>query len=190
MRFKLALGNTQALLDFKNCNLKLGIRATGDVEVQAPMNEVCKNTAEQIFADDDLAERLIELRDENGGLLSVIFYFKYGSDGSQGHPIFKQILDAERYQGAVYCTGMVVMQIVAKMRDGSKHIIYYNALVNSSLSWRPLRLLFKKESTELIREEKARLDVERAELQDFEIMDGVTITFIGIYSMNDMKESV
>ena len=155
------------------------------------MNDVCKNTVEQIFeANDQLVEQLMELRDENGGVQKVIFYFKYGSDGSQGHPIFKQILDAERYQGAVYATGMVPMQLVAFMQNGRKEIIYNNVLVNSSLSWRPLRILFKKESTEIIKEEKARLDSERAQLQDFEILDGITITFKGIYSMNDMKESV
>ena len=155
------------------------------------MNDVCKNTVEQIFeANDQLVEQLMELRNENGGVQKVIFYFKYGSDGSQGHPIFKQILDAERYQGAVYATGMVPMQLVVFLSNGRKEILYNNVLVNSSLSWRPLRILFKKESTELIKDEKARLDSERAQLQDIEILDGITITFKGIYSMNDMKESV
>ena len=80
--------------------LKLGIRAHGDFDVQCPMDELCKNTVDQIFEDQDLAEKVIELRDENGGTLKLKYFFKYGSDGSQGHPIFKQIISGERYQGA------------------------------------------------------------------------------------------
>ena len=114
-------------------------------------------------------------------------YFKYGSDGSKGLPIFKQILDAERDQGAIYATGMVSMQIVAELENGQKAIIYNNSLVNSSLSWRPLRFLFKSETTEITVQEKERLEKERDELEDYEVFDGITVEHVGFYCMCDQK---
>ena len=130
---------------------------------------------------------LIDLKEKNGGELKIRHLFKFGSDGSGGGPIFKQVLDEERQQGSVYATGMVTMQLVAELPDEQVAIIYNNNLVNSSLSWRPLRLLFKKETTEIIKEEQERLEKERDELEDYEVMDGITITHVGYYCMCDMK---
>ena len=71
-------------------------------------------------------------------------------------------------------------------------LIFPYSLVNSSLSWRPLRILFKKETNELIKEEKERLDIERNELQsqDYEIFEGINVKFVIFCSMCDMKVSV
>ena len=154
------------------------------------MSEVCKNTVDAICRDEDIAQKLFELKEQNGGKLKLRHYFKFGSDGSKGQPIFKQILDEERYQGALYATGMVSMQLVAELENGQFVIIYNNSLMNSSLSWRPLRLLFKAESKELILEEKARLDKELDELQPYEVYDGITVEHKGFYCMCDMKDSV
>ena len=151
------------------------------------MSEVCKNTVDAICGDEDLMAFLIVLKEKNGGELKIMHLFKFGSDGSGGGPIFKQVLDEERQQGSVYATGMVTMQLVAELPDEQVAIIYNNNLVNSSLSWRPLRLLFKKETTEIIKEEQERLEKERDELEDYEVMDGITITHVGYYCMCDMK---
>ena len=167
----------------------IGIRAFGDYDVQISLVDMCKNTIKLIFDDEDLMAKLIEFRDENGGTLTVVFYYKLGSDGSGDQPIFKQALDEERDLGAVYASGMVVMQIVAKMSDGRNEIIYNNSLVNSSLSWRPLRLLFKKETTAIIKEEYERLFGERQELKalNYELVDGVSVDFKGNYSLAELK---
>ena len=61
--------------------------------------------------------------------------------------------------------------------------------MNSSLSSRPLRLWFVKETDEVIKEEKARLDQERKELIPYEWAEGVTFEFHGWYCMCDMKVS-
>ena len=61
--------------------------------------------------------------------------------------------------------------------------------MNSSLSSRPLRLWFVKETDERILEEKARLDKERKELKPYEWAEGVTFEFQGWYCMCDMKVS-
>ena len=154
------------------------------------MKEVCTNTVDAICADEDLAQKLFELKEQNGGKLKLKHYFKYGSDGSKGGPIFKQVFDQEREQGALYSSGMVSMQIVAELENGQVAIIYNNPLVNSSLAWRPLRLLFKAETTELTVEEKNRLEKERDELEEYEVYDGITVEHHGFYCMCDMKDSV
>ena len=57
------------------------------------------------------------------------------------------------------------------------------------LSWRPLRLLFKSETNELIKEEKERLDHERQALaeENYELFEGIKVNFVGFYAMADMK---
>ena len=156
------------------------------------MGEVLKNTLHSIFEDQEMVAKLQELKEANGGNLELEFYYKFGSDGSKGHPIFKMVLDEERDQGCLYASGLVPIQIVAKLRNGQVAIVYNNNLVNSSLSWRPLRLLFKKESTAIIKEEKERLYQQRSELasENYELLDGISVKFTGWYTMCDMKVSV
>ena len=150
---------------------------------------MCINTVNLILECEKLSETVIKLRDENGGHITLKYYFKFGSDGSNGHPIFKQILNSERDQGSVYATGMVSMQIVCELPNGEIHVVYDNPLVNSSLSWRPLHLWFVKETLARIKIEKDRLFLERKELNDFEYQwcEGVIVKFIGFYSMCDKK---
>ena len=156
------------------------------------MAEVVKNTLHAIFDDDDLFEKLQDLKERNGGELEGTFYLKEGSDGSGGEPIIKKVLSDERDQGCLYASGIIAMQIVIKMNDGEEVILFNNSLVNSSLSWRPLRLLFKKETTELIKMERERLDKERKDLcsEAYELFDGIKIKFVIFCSMCDMKVSV
>ena len=170
----------------------LGIEAISDYDVQVPLGEVAKNTLHGIYQDDELTAKLLELKEANGGSLDLVFYYKFGSDGSQGHPVFKQVLDDERYQGACYASGFIAIQCVAKLQNGQVAILYNNNLVNSSLSWRPLRLLFQKESIALIKEEKERLDRQRNELEseEYELFEGITVKFRGYYTMCDMKGCV
>ena len=86
----------------------------------------------------------------------------------------------------------VCVACVAKLQNGQFAILYNNNLVNSSLSWRPLRLLFQKESIALIKEEKERLDRQRNELEseEYELFEGITVKFRGYYTMCDMKGCV
>ena len=65
---------------------------------------------------------LLDLREKNGGSLTLVMYYKFGSDGSSDHPKFKQLMDEERKQGACYVTGMIPLQIIAEMRNGDKVI--------------------------------------------------------------------
>ena len=51
-----------------------------------------KSTLHSIFEDEDLREKLEELRERNGGQLKLSFYLKEGSDGSSGQPIIKKVL--------------------------------------------------------------------------------------------------
>ena len=165
----------------------IGIIADGNVDVRVPLQNLLENTVDMILKDGNLIDVLLDLQEKNGGKLILVFYFKFGSDGSSGHPKFKQLMDEERQQGHCYATGLIGMQLVAEMRNGDKIIVYNNSLVNSSLAWRPVRLWFVKETTERIIEEKLRLDVERSELRTFEWFTGIFVNFAGFYSMADMK---
>ena len=170
-------------------SIALGIQAVGNHDVWVPTASLCKNTLHGIFDDEELVQKLFELKEANGGELVLTFYYKTGSDGSKGHPVFKMVLDEERDQGALYASGMIPMQVIAKQSNGQVAILYNNSLVNSSLSWRPLRLLFKSETNELIKEEKERLDRERQELaeENYELFEGIKVNFVGFYAMADMK---
>ena len=90
------------------------------------MEEVVKNTLHSIFEDDDMMEKLEELREKNGGTLKLSFYLKEGSDGSSGQPIIKKVLSDERDQGCIYASGIIAIQIVAKMDDGTDEILFNN----------------------------------------------------------------
>ena len=87
----------------------IGIQIIGDHDVKCSLVDMCKNTIELIFKDDDLMVKLIKLRDENGGTLLVVFYYKLGSDGSGDQAIFKRALEKERELGGWYASGVVPM---------------------------------------------------------------------------------
>ena len=75
-----------------------------------------------IFKDGPIIDLLLDLKEKNGGNLDLVMYYKFGSDGSSGHPKFKQLMDEDRKQGACYVTGMIPLQIIAEMRNGDKVI--------------------------------------------------------------------
>ena len=47
-----------------------------------------------------IIDLLLDLKEKNGGHLTLVMYYKFGSDGSSGHPKFKQLMDEDRKQGA------------------------------------------------------------------------------------------
>ena len=75
-----------------------------------------------ILKDPAFIDLLLDLKAKNGGELILVMYYKFGSDGSSGHPKFKQLMDEERQQGNCYVTGLIAMQIIAEMRNGDKVI--------------------------------------------------------------------
>ena len=160
------------------------------MSVLVPLKNLCVNTATLILDTyDGIAAEALYLRDQNGGKLRLKFLYKYGSDGGNGHPIFKQIMDIERKQGHCFVSGMVPLQIIAIMDNGDVIILYHNPLLNSSLSWRPLHLWFVKETANRTLIEKGQLKAEELALRNYihEWLNGIFLEFEGYDAMNDMK---
>ena len=128
---------------------KLNCRPPGimveENNVQVSLQALLEHTVSRILDDPDVKE-LIQWLKEKYGLthLDLLFIFKYGLDGSKGHPIFKQFMSCSRDQGALLATHMVGLQIVTVI-NGKVHILYNNSLCNSALSCRPVRYWFVNE---------------------------------------------
>ena len=95
----------------------LGIKAIGNVDVQVPLQNMIENTIDGILSDPAVAAKIFELIAKYGEI-KLIFLYKFGSDGSSGHPKIKQIVDEERQQGSLYATSFVPMQILAQLPNG------------------------------------------------------------------------
>ena len=151
------------------------------------MQSMCENTVQQILEQETVAQRLLELRRTVVGTIIWKFLFKFGSDDSNDHPKFRQLLDPDHVAGALYSTFMTAMQLVAELPCGKIMILYDNPLVNSPLACRPLMLWFIKETAKTIKEVYADLDRQRKALVGFDWLEGIHIEFCGYYSMCDMK---
>ena len=95
----------------------LGVTVTGDVSVQVSLQSMIENTIDGILADQAVQAVIFDLIRKHGEI-KLIFLYKFGSDGSSGHPKIKQIVDEERHDGKLYATSFVPMQILAKLSNG------------------------------------------------------------------------
>ena len=91
-------------------------------------------------------------------------------------------------------TGIVELMVCAVTKDNKRVPIYVNEAMNSSRSFRPIRLKFQKESTQTNIEEGARVEAEMDELRqnpyfppDFPHLE---VKFIGFLTMIDGKVSI
>ncbi len=167
---------------------KLSTRPQGlfasEVEVQIPLQNVLDHSLTRLL-DDDVLEQ-IEILKAKYGDLELTLLFKYGLDGSKGHPVYKMTCDCCRDKGALLSTHLIILQLVLKTED-HMHLIFNNALCNSASSCRPLRYRFVNESTEHVKEELTRLKIEVDNLKPFDVMEGVTCRYHGFMSMIDGK---
>lgn len=149
-----------------------------DHDVQVPLQEILNITVKRILQDDLVAARVRDLSEKNGGELDLKFLYKWGVDGSKGHPIWKQVCECCRDPGALLASHMVGLQMVAVV-NGKMEVIYDNVLCNSPLACRPLRLWWVNETNEHVAEEIGRIRQEQANLQPFEWEQGITVRFAG-----------
>ena len=117
--------------------------------------------------------------------------FKFGLDGSSGHPQFDQLLAdlQSRVQGSCLASLMVPLQLITVVQN-KVHLLYHNWWCNSPKSIRPLRLWFVKESDGLMGTTAAeikRLNDELKELQTYNYQDLAKIDFTPLLTMIDNK---
>ena len=154
---------------------------TSDSNIQAPLQDVLNHTASRILLIPDVAAAVDELT-EKYGPLDIEFIYKYGMDGSKGHPIHKQLCDCCREKGCLFSTHMVALQLVTKI-NGKMYILYDNSLKNSPLGCRPLRYWFVAEKKRHVKAEIKRLEDEITVLQPLNWSENVTVNFKGtLYS--------
>ena len=72
--------------------------------------------------------------------------FKYGTDGMNGNTQFKQLGAEATDSGCIQASHFVVLQVTTKV-NGVRKLVYTNPLCNSSITCRPLRYWFTKETT-------------------------------------------
>lgn len=174
----------QILREKQNCR-PAGLE-NEDEDTKIPMASVLHHSVDRIMEIDGVAPQAERLAEENDGDLDVKFYFKYGVDGSKGHPTFKQTMSEERVQGACMASHLVPLQMVCDVEDKT-NILYENTLCNSPSSVRPLRLWFVPETSESAAEELDRLSNEVKELRPYAWARNIIFTFIAICSMCDGK---
>lgn len=98
-----------------------------------------------------LKQEFEELSEEQSS--NVVFFVKWGFDGSSGHSQYKQrCQDQDLDDSHVFLTSMVPLKITA----GSK-IIWENDRPSSPRYCRPIRLQFRPEKLEVTLEENQRM---------------------------------
>ena len=122
--------------------------------VQAPLQGILDHTLSRILLDKEVADSVTRISHKYNQAVDFELLCKWGLDGSGGHPIFKQASndDEERVPGNLLTSHLIALQVVA-IADNEVTIVYDNVCHNSSISCRPLRYWYTKETKENVKEE-------------------------------------
>ena len=82
-------------------------------------------------------DNLIELHGAQN--IRLVFYFKFGTDGSSGHIVANQIGSMEN-TGKIMSSNLIILQLAAIIDDQEQNpiVIHTNQLYNSEISNRPI----------------------------------------------------
>lgn len=96
---------------------------------------------------------------------------KWGCDGSSGHSLYKQVFaTSQQSDSDLFMTCLVPLQLYALSEsDGKKKILWQNPRPSSTRYCRAIKLEFIKETAEVIRTEKAKMDQQIKELLPSEV---------------------
>lgn len=96
---------------------------------------------------------------------------KWGCDGSSGHSLYKQIFtDSQELDNDLFMTCLMPLQLYAlSEKEGQKTISWQNPRPISTRYCRAIKLEFIKESVEVIRTEKIKMDKQISELVASEV---------------------
>ena len=110
--------------------------------------QVCKHSFFRLIEEEETKEQLENLIETHGSEnIRLVFYFKFGTDGSSGHIVANQIGSMEN-SGKLMSSNMIILQLVAFV-EGQENpiIIHTNQLYNSEISNRPLGHQYIPETT-------------------------------------------
>lgn len=152
----------QVLTEKKHCYPE-GISVT-EFEVHAPLQNVLDHTVKRLLKDHDSA---IDLCFENGSVLgeeervSLELITKYGIDGSGDQALYSMKYDQSEHSEV--CETSIVSSFVCPVRlclTGSNKVVWQNKAPSSPYFCRPIKLAFRKESSDHTREEISHLQEE------------------------------
>ena len=116
-------------------------------DVIVSMEGLCHHTAQRIMMIPGMLETVEELvAEDEVHYLNLECDFKMGTDGTSGNTTFKQLGAEATDSGCIQASHFVVLQVTTKV-NGVRKLVYTNPLCNSSISCRPLRYWFTKETT-------------------------------------------
>lgn len=114
---------------------------------------------------------------------SLVLISKWGADGSTGHSEYKQFI--EGIDSSIYISSFVPLQLYG-MENDKKIIIWQNPTPSSTRYCRPIRMLFQKESVDLINQESDIIQTEIDQLENSEVV--VDNNFFSI--RHDMQQTM
>jgi len=90
---------------------------------------------------------------------------KWGFDGSTGHSEYKQKCIEAFSDSQILLTSLVPIQLFVNISHSNKQIIWQNPRPSSTRYCRPIRIQFKKETTEISLNEKEYIENQIKELK-------------------------
>ncbi|KAK2579423.1 hypothetical protein KPH14_002635 [Odynerus spinipes] len=107
-------------------------------------------------------------------LTNVEFIFKWGCDGSSGYSLYKQKFsnnfDENQQDSAIFVISLVPIQLYCLSKKGEKIILWQNLTPSSTRYCRPIKLLMKSETVELIKTEISNINNQIAKLTSIQIL--------------------
>lgn len=100
-----------------------------------------------------------------------IFIHKWGMDGSSGHSQYKQKTKSDFSDSDMFVTSCVPLQLI---HEGNRDVIWKNPRPSSTRYCRPIRLQFKKETTEISILEADYINNQISNLQPTKLIIGDT----------------
>lgn len=120
------------------------------------LQELLDHTTRRIL---ELQEQVISSLPLDDRLNNLVLLVKWGCDGSTGHSQYKQkFTQSGLGDGDLFLTSLVPLQLYVQKEDEEKVIIWQNPRPSSTRFCRPIRFQFKKETAELILQEKSYVD--------------------------------
>ena len=120
--------------------------------------------------------------------IKLIFYFKFGTDGSSGHLVANQVGSMNNC-GKLMSSNLIILQLVAEITnrpDLEAIVLFTNQLFNSEISNRPIHHWHVPENTPNLKKETKELLEECRNLVNL-WYGGIPVELVGFNSMNDQK---
>lgn len=160
---------------------------------EVPIQALIDHTIKRLF--EFLAEKETH-KFHKDDIFSIIF--KWGCDGSSNHSKYKQLFLDENEEGEIidysdsniFAFSLVPLRLYVESKNSIKKIVWNNDFPSSISLCRPIKLLFRKECSELTKIEVGKMDQQISNLKQTIIQIGdesVYVTSTLVMTMVDTK---